>query len=466
MSRLREIFDTAAVSSGAVGAQVSAIIDGERLDFIHGSANLELNTPMTVDTLMQVGSVCKVFNAALIMTLVEERRLALDAPVIEYLPDLRLADEEARRGITLHHLLSMSSGLDNGPYDEHGRGEEALGRYVASLSTIPQIFAPGFGFGYSNAGASLAGYVAERVTGVGWDGLMRERILDAAGLKHALTLAEDMPFHRVSAGHERARNGSPAKVVRPWYVTRAQGPSGSTLTMSARDLASFGKVFLDGGKTGDGHRLLSQASVDSMMTPTTPVPINASFAGLGRKWGLGPNMDVWDGATVWGHGGGNRSGTSRVFWFPEKRAVLAAVVNTYDADEVFMTEIFGEFCQSMLGVRARLPAAPDRVVPLENPWRFLGRYERYGMRYEIDEASNGLRFTEVNLGTATQLGAAGVIRESALIPLGGDCFLIESTAQGRDVSPPSQAVVAFSGADAQGRAGLLLNPFLAARRIA
>lgn len=464
-AELRAVVDEAGASSGVVGAQVSVILDHDRLDFVYGSSNLELNLPMTADTVVQVGSVCKVFNAALIMTLVEEGRLALDTPVIEYIPDLLIADKVAQSVITLRHLLSMNSGLDNGPYNEHGRGEDALARYVASLHDVPQVFSPGQGFGYSNAGTSLAGYVAERVTGELWDSLIQKRIFEPAGLQHTVTLAEELPFHRVSVGHAKARNGQSAKVLRPWYITRAQGPAGSTLTMCAHDLATFGQIFINGGKAANGRRVLSEASVKIMMTPMTDVPIPASFAGVGQKWGFGPSMDLWGQTAVWGHGGGNRSGSSRFVWLPEKRGVLAVVVNTTDADEAFVTTILGDFSRAVFGVGAALPAAPASAIPLENPGRFVGCYERYGTRYEVMEDAGRLRFTEVSLGSGKHTEALGLVRDSALIPLGDDCFLVETTASGRDLTPPSQAVLGFFGADERNRAVNVATPVVTARRV-
>ena len=74
---LEAIFNEAVLFSGAVGAQASVILGGRRADFAFGSANTELGLPMTTDTVMQVGSVTKLFNAAVIMTLVEEGQTRL-----------------------------------------------------------------------------------------------------------------------------------------------------------------------------------------------------------------------------------------------------------------------------------------------------------------------------------------------------------------------------------------------------
>lgn len=461
---LQAMVNDAVASSGAIGAQVSVISGDERIDLCAGLANLELNSPMTADTISQVGSVTKVFNASLVMTLVEENKLDLDTPVIQYVPNLRLPDTEALNTLTLRHLLSMSSGLDQGPYHEHGRGEDALARFVDAMGDIPQLFPPGQGFGYSNAGTNIAGYVAERVTGVGWDALIRRRILDPAGLAHSTTLAEELPFYRVSVGHSRAQNGQPAKVVRPWYITRSQGPSGSTLTMNAHNLASFGQIFINNGKAADGRRVLAESSVKTMMTPHTDVPVGASLVCIGEKWGLGPSMDRWGNTVVWGHAGGNRSGSSRFSWLPDKRGVLSTVVNTVDADEGFTTRILQDVSRAVFGVGPSLPAAVEPVVRLENPERFIGQFERYGTRHEITEEAGRLRFRQFSLGSGKVAEALGLIYDTALTPLGGDRFLMETPGSGTLPVPIQQCVLGFYGADAQGRATNMATPFLASRR--
>src|SRR5690348_15187194 len=111
-SEIRELFNKAVKTSGVVGMQLSIIKEGEQLDLIHGLANAELGIPMTQDTVVQIGSTTKIFNAMLIMSLVEERKLDLDVPVKGYVPEFAVSDPGATETITLRHLLSMSAGID------------------------------------------------------------------------------------------------------------------------------------------------------------------------------------------------------------------------------------------------------------------------------------------------------------------------------------------------------------------
>jgi CubicO group peptidase (beta-lactamase class C family) len=112
---LQQLIDEITLELGIVGGQM-AIFDGERVhEFSTGHANIERGLAVTPDTLFQIGSTTKVFNAALIMTLVDEGVLDLDAPVKTWIKDFELADAGSTEQVSLRHLLSMSAGIDNGP---------------------------------------------------------------------------------------------------------------------------------------------------------------------------------------------------------------------------------------------------------------------------------------------------------------------------------------------------------------
>jgi CubicO group peptidase (beta-lactamase class C family) len=452
--QLQRIVDKAALESGAIGGQVSVIVGAQRADFVFGSANADLNLPMTSDTVIQIGSTTKVFNAALVMTLVEQHRLNLDVPIVQYMPRFHVAEPKAREAITLRQLLSMSSGLDNGPYTQFWNGDEALASYVDSLRTLPQAFAPGQGYGYSNAGTSIAGRVIEVVTGESWDAALRARILEPLGLSHTVTLAEELPFQRVSVGHLPGGDGHRPTVVRPWYITRAQGPAGSTLAASAHDVAEFGALFVNDGVADNGRRVLSHESIVVMMTPTA-----ASPGGDFVAWGIGPSLMRWGGTDVWWHPGGNQSGVSMLYWIPEKHAVLAVVINTPAAGGKFFKAIRGPFAQAVFGIQATEPAPPAVPIGVPNPQRFVGAYVHTGARYEVSQSGSKLHFQmTMRYEGALEDEPPAAAEEGDLIALGGDRFLLA-------LPDGSFESVSFFGSTKDARAENLIAPYFAARRV-
>lgn len=197
-------------SEGIVGATVSVVADGEVIA-AEGYGRTETSTDASGDakgdtgtdahavdaesSLFRIGSVSKLFTATVVMQLVEDGRLDLDAPVQE-LVDFPLSttfDEP----ITLRHLLSHTAGFE----DEIAGLITAPGGEVVSLrdalSTDPpaQIFMPGSTPAYSNYSNGLAAYVAERAAGVPFEDLVQQRILDPLGMTTA-TMAQPLPAER------------------------------------------------------------------------------------------------------------------------------------------------------------------------------------------------------------------------------------------------------------------------------
>src|SRR5262249_17531736 len=150
--------------------------------------------------------------------------------------------------------------IDNGPYNEYGRGDDAPARYVASLATVPSIHPPGERFGYSNAAIVIAGRIVEVLTGRNWDDALRERILEPAGLEGSFSLPEQAILHPVAPGHVRNETGEMVPALKWGLCGRAMAPTGSTFATTAGDLVRFGAIHLNGGLALNGTRILEEDS--------------------------------------------------------------------------------------------------------------------------------------------------------------------------------------------------------------
>jgi CubicO group peptidase (beta-lactamase class C family) len=457
---LRQLFESAVRQSGALGAQLSIIKAGYRVNFAAGFSHARRGVAMTPDTLMQIGSVTKVLNATMVLTLVEEGLLDLDTPILEYAPEFQVADPEATRALTLRHLMSMSSGLDNGPYDGFGGEDEAVNRYVAALEFLPQHFAPGKHFGYSNAGICIAGYVASRVSGKPWETLLRERLLTPASLEHFAALEGDVLYQTVSAGHELLANGS-LEVIDPTFtMARACGPSGISLALSASDLARFGLILINRGLADTGARILSNSSVTQMETPQIDVPTRK----YGTAWCVGPFTDYWNGVQVFGHGGTTQTSSSFLHWIPDQQGVIAFIVNTHAAMAAFSSTVFDEITKAAFGIAK--PRFDVREEPLTefDPSRYIGVYQELGATMLVTEGdgkSLGARYIP-NVKSRGRW-PYGAERSFTLAPLGSERFLVNPPG-----GPENQRGVvdtSFFGEDQFGRATNMLNLVFPMRRI-
>jgi CubicO group peptidase (beta-lactamase class C family) len=121
--------------------------------------------PIDQDTLFVLGSVTKTYTATALMRLVVTGQIELEAPVRRYVPDLKLADEDAAATITVLNLLNHTSGLGWDLLVDTGEGDDALAEFVAKLIELELIAPPGTRASYSQAAYSLAGRLLEKVTG-------------------------------------------------------------------------------------------------------------------------------------------------------------------------------------------------------------------------------------------------------------------------------------------------------------
>jgi CubicO group peptidase (beta-lactamase class C family) len=428
---------------GVAGAQVAVLDGGEVREGTYGTENVLTGTPVRPETLFQVGSTTKVLTAALVMQLVEQGVVGLDTPVCEQLPGFQLSDARATVTVTPRHLMSMSSGIDNGPYSDYGPGEDALAAYVTELRHVPQVFAPGTGFGYSNASTTVSGRLVEHVTGQTWDVALHERLLEPAGLRSTFTSPTDVLTRRHALGHTP---GPQPEVVRPWSLSRCLGPAGSTLNATAGDLVRFAALFLRRGVSLEGGRVLSAGSVEAMQAEQVTVPPTS----VAQWWGLGPYGNRWGGHRVLGHSGTNLSGSSYLLWAPEQGIAVATLVNVASLGYPFARAVMSAVLEEH-GIT--VPSAPRRVADVPyDAGRLVGSYAMSGQECRVSADDQGLWLT---LRTPE-----GETEPSRLVPLTPTTFLPTDPR----VDGGRGWALAFLGRDAR-PAEHLLNGLFALRRV-
>ena len=104
--------------------------EDELVEAAYGTLNLATGAPATTTSLFQIGSITKVWTATVVMQLVDEGLVELDTPVVEVLPELRLADPDVTKSVTIRHLLTHTSGIDGDVFTDTGRGDDCLEKYV------------------------------------------------------------------------------------------------------------------------------------------------------------------------------------------------------------------------------------------------------------------------------------------------------------------------------------------------
>ena len=272
--------DTLCKEYGVPGASLAIWSNNGLEEAASGVVNLNTQVPTTVDTLFQIGSITKLYVAAMCMQLVEEGKLTLDDPVRNWLSNFKLDDESVAALLTLRHLLTHQSGIEGDFFKDAGRGEDRIEKFVDMLGELTQVHPLGAMFSYCNTGFVIAGRLIEVAGGARWDKAIRNRLAKPLDTPAFSTLPEQAMRHLTAIGHL----GTPGSlVVTPLaYLAQSNAPAGSMSMAKARDVVTFARMLMDGGVAPNGNRLLSEESVEAMheMNVICPRHMNIDAVGL------------------------------------------------------------------------------------------------------------------------------------------------------------------------------------------
>lgn len=255
---LREQIDAASIPGAAV-----AITHGDQVVHVAGFGHDSSGAPVTGETLFRVASLSKSFTALAVMQLVDEHRLRLGDPVVEHLPEFRLADPRGA-DITVRQVLQQTSGLTDSQVHELSREQpDSLADSVIALRSAQLRAAPGTQWNYTNPNYEIAARLVEVVAGEPFDTYLRDHVLRPAGMTSALTVDyddQDVPGlgdgHTVAYGHAFAVDGPHA------FEAGAGG-----VVASAADMAQWLIVQTNQGRAADGTRVVSDRSLAEQHTP-------------------------------------------------------------------------------------------------------------------------------------------------------------------------------------------------------
>ena len=354
-ARLNERLSALAERYDVVGASLALAVGDETALAATGVLNTRTRTPVTVDSVFQIGSITKVWTATLVMQLVDEGLVDLDAPLRTYLPDFRILDEGITAGVTARHLLDHTSGIGGDFFPDTGRGDDCVARYVAELAHQPASHPLGATMSYCNAGFVVLGRLVEVVRGQSWDTVLRERLLAPLDLTGAGTLPEEALLWGAAVGHFGT------EVSSEWGLPRAIGPAG-LVHARAVDLLTFARLHLADGLTRDGKRVLSADATRAMRVAQATIPEPSSSGSVGLGWMLSD----W-GAPVFGHDGQTLGQTAYLQVVPGHPGTppvsVALLTNSNDTQEfsrVLLSELLAEHAGVTVPGPPEPPAEPIR----------------------------------------------------------------------------------------------------------
>jgi CubicO group peptidase (beta-lactamase class C family) len=452
---LRERFAGLLAAHRIPGAAVAIAVGDDVIEHAAGVLSTATGVAVTTDSLFQVGSVTKLWTATLVMQLVDEGRLELDAPVRRCLPDFRVADEAASAAVTVRQLLSHTAGFGGDVFTDTGRNDDAIEKYVASLGDDEQDFAPGEMFSYNNAAYVVLGRIVEVLRAKPFAECLQEGLIEPLGLTHIAQNAERAILFRAAVGHVGDKPGDPEHPAPVWNLPVSSAPAGSLLAMRPRDLLAFARMHLRDGIGPDGAKVLSPAGVAAMREQQVTVP---PVAGYGDGWGLGWQLGHWAGGDVIGHTGSTLGQSSVLRVVPAAELSIAFVQN---GGEVATTvqELFGFLLRELAGIEMpALPRPPADPLPAD-PERYAGTYTSPAADLVVTaDGDDRLWLEQRTKGLLATVSPASEPPEE-IVRLDGDTFVQAQPTLGR------YRTMVFLGDDGQGHARYL-HGGRASRRVA
>ncbi|GAA2759501.1 serine hydrolase domain-containing protein [Actinopolymorpha rutila] len=393
--RWQETLDRLCRVHSVPGASLAVLADGEVHTVAAGVVNTGTGVETTADAVFQLGSLSKLYTTTLVAGLVQDGRLTAHTRIRDILPEFRLATQGAADAITVRQILSHTSGLDGDFYRDTGRGDDCLARYVEECAELDLVHPPGTAMSYSNAGYSLLGRVAERVTGLTWDTALSRRVLDPLRVTHTGTLPEGMLRHRAAVGHE----DSPRTPVDRLVLPRSTGPAGGVWA-SAADMLGLVRLHL------------RDPSLAWLREPHAEVPDE----GRPIRRALGWIQYDWDGREVFGHDGEAIGQYAFLRVVPDRQVAVALLTNAYSVP------LYLELFTTLLAELADL-AVPRFTVPVPSPeidiTPWVGTYRNLTREATI-ESRGGQPW--VTMRFANELVTAGFTQQIRLTPVSKTLF--------------------------------------------
>ncbi|MGJ5817615.1 serine hydrolase [Paludibaculum fermentans] len=315
----------------------------------YGLANFEWNVPVTPDTKFRLGSITKQFTAMAVLLLSDQGQLKVDDPVCNYVAPC----PEAWKPITLHHLLTHTSGIPNfTAFASYAKTMSVASPPAESLKRFlnePLDFPPGSKFSYSNSGYVLLGYIIEKVSGGTYEDYLRKNILTPLGMGDTGYDDTLTVLPRRASGYERA--GS--KLQNAKFLDMSIPHAAGSLYSTTLDLMKWDEAL-------NAHKILSAEAYKRYFTPVL------------NNYAYGWTVKTEDGVEQINHGGGINGFSTRIVRVPSQHLVVVALSNVVPGQPDKLAQ---ELVKLMLGQNLPVPEKPAEIkLSKEALEKFVGNY--------------------------------------------------------------------------------------------
>lgn len=307
-----------------------ALVDDQQVVWVDGFglADAKARISADADTIYRVGSISKLFTTTAAMQLVEQGKLELDKPLVNYVPDFSLRSRFPEAlPVTIRSIMTHHSGIPS----DYGKGmwtknPQPINTLPALLKDEYAAFPPDTVFAYSNLAMSLLGLAVQNASDQEFAAHMRQAVLAPLGMKHAVfsTAIDSVP------PAAKAYQGSEEKTEPPLRDIPAGG-----LNASVRDMSRFIRMILAGG-TINGHTIIKPETLREMFrSQNDDVALDQDFhVGLGWMLGGLGGINIKNVGTVAHHGGATLYHRAQIIVLPQVKLGVIVLSNSSGGQQV------------------------------------------------------------------------------------------------------------------------------------
>jgi CubicO group peptidase (beta-lactamase class C family) len=302
----------------------------------YGLADRKAGRRNTPETPFALSSVSKMFTAVTIAKLVDRKQLSFDSTLGSLLPTYPSA--EARDQVTMHHLLTMSTGIpDLFRVPEFWAEIAAIKKppeFWKYFARSPLQFRPGTQWDYSNSNFLLLGAIIEQQTGRAFTSVVEEEVFRPLGLGN--TRYEVDPSRKPALGYTRTPPADTIWDSTRWYPAWEEPKPGDDFIAGSPmgggystvdDLARFADALV-------ANRILSQETTARVLTGY----VDTKYGG---RDGYGFETRLVNGVRTAGHAGSIAGSSNKVEFYPDLGYVLVVLGNTDSGAEAIATHVRG-----------------------------------------------------------------------------------------------------------------------------
>jgi CubicO group peptidase (beta-lactamase class C family) len=327
-TNLAELLEQVCAEASVPAIAAAVIQDGRIVEVVAvGVRQMGTNNDVQIDDGFHIGSITKSVTATMIGRLVEEGKLDWSVTIVQVLGEMDIREEY--RNVTLEQLLQHRSGLPGYLIFDDSEGTrlnslpgtptEQREAFVAEVLQSDPIAPAGEEMNYSNAGYTVAGLMAERVSGTGWKELVTQYVLIPTGMKNTgfgWPATEATPGQ--PRGHYQEGSGLRAQGIGEYPLGAFLAPAGD-IHASIGDLALYAKMHLDGLEGRDGT--MKATTIQRLHTPLSSQEAEVRYADgwmIMEKEGLG---------TVHTHSGSAGTFFATVELYPSQNRAIVIAIN-------------------------------------------------------------------------------------------------------------------------------------------